>query len=172
MRRGYTNAEYREKIDVIRDRIPGVSLATDLIVGFCGETQDQFERTVELVRDIKFDKVHAAAYSTRPGTIAARLMEDDVPEDEKRRRLKVIEAAQEEVATEINHRLLGSTQEVLVEGRRKGRWFGRNRNDKLVFFDSAEDLTGSIATVRVERTSPWSLQGALVSERDIVTAGR
>ena len=172
MRRGYTNAEYREKIDVIRDRIPNVSLATDLIVGFCGETEDRFERTAELVRDIKFDKVHAAAYSTRPGTIAARLMKDDVPEDEKRRRLKVIEEIQEQVATQINARLLGSTQQVLVEGRRKGRWFGRNRNDKLVFFDSSQDMTGEMVSVRVERTSPWSLQGALIDEKDIVTAAR
>ncbi len=167
MRRGYTNAEYREKIDRIRDRIPNVSLATDLIVGFCGETEEQFERTVELVRDIKFDKVHAAAYSTRPGTIAARLMADDVPEDEKRRRLKVIEEAQEEVATGINAKLLGATQDVLVEGRRRGRLFGRNRNDKLVFFDSSEDLTGNMVDVRIERTSPWSLQGALVDEKDV-----
>ena len=167
MRRGYTNAEYREKIDRIRDRIPNVSLATDLIVGFCGETEDQFERTVELIRDIKFDKVHAAAYSTRPGTIAARLMRDDVPEEEKRRRLKVIEELQEEVSTEINSKLLGSTQEALVEGRRRGRLFGRNRNDKLVFFDSDDDLTGEMVSVRIERTSPWSLQGALVEKKDI-----
>jgi tRNA-2-methylthio-N6-dimethylallyladenosine synthase len=172
MRRGYTNAEYREKIDIIRDRIPNVSLATDLIVGFCGETAERFERTVELIRDIKFDKVHAAAYSTRPGTIAARLMKDDVPEDEKRLRLKVIEEVQEEVATEINSRLLGATQDVLVEGRRKGRWFGRNRNDKLVFFDSSEDLAGSMTRVTIEKTSPWSLQGSLFDERDIVAAGR
>lgn len=172
MRRGYTNAEYREKIDIIRDRIPNVSLATDLIVGFCGETAERFERTVELIRDIKFDKVHAAAYSTRPGTIAARLMKDDVPEDEKRLRLKVIEEVQEEVATEINSRLLGATQDVLVEGRRKGRWFGRNRNDKLVFFDSSEDLAGSMTRVTIEKTSPWSLQGSLFDERDIVAARR
>ncbi len=172
MRRGYTNAEYREKIDIIRDRIPNVSLATDLIVGFCGETAERFERTVELIRDIKFDKVHAAAYSTRPGTIAARLMKDDVPEDEKRLRLKVIEEVQEEVATEINSRLLGATQDVLVEGRRKGRWFGRNRNDKLVFFDSSEDMAGSMTRVTIEKTSPWSLQGSLFDERDIVAAGR
>ena len=172
MRRGYTNAQYRGKIDLIRDRIPGVSLATDLIVGFCGETEEQFERTVELVRDIQFDKVHAAAYSTRPGTIAARLMEDDVPEDEKRRRLKMIEQTQEEVAGKINSRLLDTAQEVLVEGRRKGRWFGRNRNDKLVFFDSSDNLTGSIVSIRIERTSPWSLQGALIDEKDIVAAGR
>ncbi len=161
MRRGYTNAEYRDKIARIRERIPGVSLATDLIVGFCGESERQFERTAELVRDIRFDKVHAAAYSTRPGTIAARLMEDDVPADEKKRRLGIIEEIQQSVATRINARLLGTTQQVLVEGRRKGRWFGRNRNDKLVFFDHEADLEGKLADIEIQRTGPWSLQGAL-----------
>ena len=161
MRRGYTNAEYREKIERIRDRIPNVSLATDLIVGFCGETDEQFERTAELVRDIGFDKVHAAAYSTRPGTISARLMQDDVPDVEKQRRLKVIEEIQESVSAGINARLMGTTQQVLVEGRRKGRWFGRSRNDKLVFFDSPNNLKGQMVDVHIERTSPWSLQGAL-----------
>ena len=162
MRRGYTNAEYRDKIERIRDRIPNVSLATDLIVGFCGETEEQFERTAELIRDIGFDKVHAAAYSSRPGTISARLMEDDVPEDEKKRRLKVIEEIQESVSAEINARLLDSNQRILVEDRRKGRWFGRNRNDKLVFFDSPDDLKGQMVDVRIEHTSPWSLRGALL----------
>ena len=161
MRRGYTNAEYREKTARIRDRIPNVSLSTDLIVGFCGETEEQFERTAELVRDIGFDKVHAAAYSTRPGTISARLMQDDVPAAEKQRRLKVIEEIQESVSAEINARLLHTTQQVLVEGRRRGRWFGRNRNDKLVFLDHPDDLKGHMVDVRIERTGPWSLQGAL-----------
>ena len=162
MRRGYTNAEYRDKISRIRDRIPNVSLATDLIVGFCGETEEQFERTAELVRDIAFDKVHAAAYSTRPGTISARLMQDDVPDAEKKRRLKIIEEIQESVSAGINSQLLDSTQQVLVEGRRKGRLFGRNRNDKLVFFDHPNDIKGQLVDVRVERTSPWSLQGSLL----------
>ena len=173
MRRGYTNAEYRDKIARIRDRIPNVSLATDLIVGFCGETEEQFERTAELVRDIGFDKVHAAAYSTRPGTISARLMQDDVPDPEKQRRLKIIEEIQESVSADINSRLLDTTQQILVEGQRKGRWFGRNRNDKLVFFDHKDDLKGRLVDVRVERTSPWSLQGALVWPIDeICESGR
>ena len=162
MRRGYTGAEYREKIERIRERVPNVSLATDLIVGFCGETEAQFERTAEMVREIRFDKVHAAAYSTRPGTIAARLMQDDVPPDEKKRRLATIESIQERVATDINAKLVDTNQQVLVEGKRRGRWFGRNRNDKLVFFDSPNDLKGEMVDVRVERAGPWSLQGALV----------
>ena len=159
MRRGYTNDDYRRLIDRIRARIPGVSLSTDVIVGFSGETEDQFERTVELVRDVGFDKVHAAAYSTRDGTIAARMMPDDVPHEEKQRRLKRLEEVQEQALTAINARLDGQVTEVLVEGRRRGRLFGRNRNDKLVFFDDETDRTGEFVNVRIERTGPWSLQG-------------
>ena len=88
-------------------------------------------------------------------------MQDDVPEAEKQRRLKVIEEIQESVSTRINARLMDTTQRVLVEGQRKGRWFGRNRNDKLVFFDSPDDLKGQMVDVQIERTSPWSLQGVL-----------
>ena len=161
MRRGYTNDEYRAKIERIRNRIPNVSMATDLIVGFCGETEEQFERTLEMVRDMKFDKVHAAAYSTRPGTIAARMMEDNVPHEEKQRRLKAITSLQETVLTEINSTLEGTTQEILVEGLKRGRWFGRNRNDKLVYFDEDVNRSGEMVTVKIDRVGPWSLQGTL-----------
>ena len=163
MRRGYTNDEYRRLIEKIRDRIPNVSLSTDLIVGFCGETDAQFERTIEMVRDIKFDKIHAAAYSTRPGTIAARGMADDVPSEDKQARLKAIEELQKEILTEINASLQGQTVEVLVEGRKRGKWFGRNKNDKLVFFDSDDDEKSELVNVRVDTAGPWSLQGTLVS---------
>jgi tRNA-2-methylthio-N6-dimethylallyladenosine synthase len=159
MRRGYTNDEYRAIIEKIRNRIPNVSLATDLIVGFCGETEDQFERTLEMIRDIKFDKVHAAAYSTRPGTIASRMMEDDVPHEEKQRRLKAIDALQETVSADINAALQGTTQNILVEGRKRGRWFGRTRNDKLVYFDNEINRTGEMVNMLIEKTGPWSLQG-------------
>ena len=161
MRRGYTNDEYRAKIERIRNRIPNVSMATDLIVGFCGETEEQFERTLEMVKDMKFDKVHAAAYSTRPGTIAARMMEDNVPHEEKQRRLKAITSLQETVLTEINSTLEGTTQEILVEGLKRGRWFGRNRNDKLVYFDEDFNRSGEMVTVKIDRVGPWSLHGTL-----------
>ena len=88
-------------------------------------------------------------------------MEDDIPETEKKRRLQVIEDIQETVATRINASLLHTTQQVLVEGRRRGRWFGRNRNDKLVFFDHDDDMKGRMVDVRIEKTGPWSLQGAV-----------
>ena len=164
MRRGYTNDDYRRLIDKIRERIPNVSLSTDVIVGFCGETDVQFEETLSLIEDIKFDKVHAAAYSNRPGTIAERMLIDDVPQDEKKLRLKAIEILQERIATEINSELLGHRFDVLVEGRKRGKWFGRNRNDKLVFINDADtntDLKGEMLGVDVDKTGPWSLQGTI-----------
>ena len=164
MRRGYTNDDYRRLIDKIRERIPNVSLSTDVIVGFCGETDAQFEETLSLIEDIKFDKVHAAAYSNRPGTIAERMLVDDVPQDEKKLRLKAIEILQERIATEINAELLGRDFDVLVEGRKRGKWFGRNRNDKLVFINNGQPndgLAGKIVNVHIDKTAPWSLQGTI-----------
>ena len=161
MRRGYTNEDYRRLIERIHDRIPDVSISTDVIVGFCGETEAQFEKTMELIRDVRFDKVHAAAYSPRPGTIADRMMPDNVPYEEKKARLRTLEELQEQIATEINAALRDKTVEALVEGRKRGKWFGRNRNDKLVFFDSDDDMTGELVNVAVEKTGPWSLQGSL-----------
>ena len=143
--------------------MPNVSLSTDVIVGFCGETDEQFERTMDMIRDVRFDKVHAAAYSTRPGTIAARMMEDDVPADEKAARLKALETLQEEVLTEINSRLDGETMRILVEGRKRGKWYGRNRNDKLVFFEDEGDRKGDMVDVVVKKAGPWSLQGTAVA---------
>ena len=164
MRRGYTNDDYRRLVEKIRGRVPNVSLSTDVIVGFSGETEAQFQQTVELIRDIRFDKVHAAAYSTREGTIAARKMEDDVPYEEKKSRLKAIEELQERILAQKNAELQGETVEVLVEDRKRGKWYGRNRNDKLVYFEDDEDRKGDLVSVRVDRTGPWSLQGTLASE--------
>jgi tRNA-2-methylthio-N6-dimethylallyladenosine synthase len=166
MKRGYTNGQYREIVGRIRQSIPSVAMVTDLIVGFPGETPEQFEDTLAMVRDLRFDKVHSAAYSTRPNTFAQRKMEDDVPQEEKRRRLRAIEATQEQVLTEINSTYFGTTQEVLVDRRKAGRWQGRTRTDKLVFFDplddSEYDMIGELINVRITKTTPWSLQGKLI----------
>jgi tRNA-2-methylthio-N6-dimethylallyladenosine synthase len=162
MRRGYTNGEYRRLIDKIRSRVPKVSLSTDLIVGFCGESEEQFNNTLKLVRDIKFDKIHSAAYSTREGTIASRAMKDDVPEEIKKERLKLINDEQECIATKLNGKFKGEIHEVLVEGKKNERWFGRNRNDKLVFFDDEETDMGDTVSVKIKETSPWFLRGSLV----------
>ena len=159
MGRGYTVERYRELIAELRQKMPGVTLSTDVIVGFPSESEEQFRQTEDLLADLKFDTVHVAAYSIRPGTIAARELKDDVPPEEKKRRLKVIEQLQVGIAAEINARLLGQTVEVLVESKEKGKWRGRTRSDKLVFFGDQADRLGQLVNVRVERTSPWSLQG-------------
>lgn len=170
MRRGYTNADYKNLIVRIRNTIPDVSLATDLIVGFPGETEEQFEKSLEMLREVSFDKVHVAAYSTRPGTIAERKMEDDVPLEEKTRRLKAVEALQEQIATERNANYLDRTVEVLIEGKNKGKWQGRTRTDKLVFVENEAPLLGQLVNVRITRTSPWSLQGTI--EEQVLTPPR
>ncbi|MCZ6614424.1 MAG: tRNA (N6-isopentenyl adenosine(37)-C2)-methylthiotransferase MiaB [Chloroflexi bacterium] len=162
MRRGYSNDDYRRLVERIRATVPNVSMATDLIVGFPGESDGAFQRSVEMLEDVRFDKVHAAAYSVRPGTIAARKLEDDVLYKDKKLRLATIERIQEEIATGINAKFQDTITEVLVEGRDKGKWKGRNRNDKLVFLEDDRDLTGQMVTVRIQKTSPWSLQGVAV----------
>lgn len=163
MRRGYTVAQYRELVRRVRRQIPGVALSTDVIVGFPGETEAQFRGTVNLLSELRFDNVHLAAYSPRPGTIAWREFEDDVPPEVKKARLAEVAALQEQIATEVNAGLKGRTVEVLVEGRKRGKWYGRTRTDKLVFFRGYGDYLGRLVMVRVEKTSPWSLQGKLVS---------
>jgi len=159
MRRGYTVEYYRQLITQIRSKIPGVALSTDVIVGFPSETQPQFQQTVSLLSELRFDTVHVAAYSPRPGTIASKELTDNIPLAEKRDRLNKIEQLQEGIATEINARLLGKTVEVLVEGKKKGKWQGRTRTGKLVFFSDNDDYLGQLVKIRIEKTSPWSLQG-------------
>jgi len=161
MRRGYTIAEYRSLIANIRRHISGIALSNDIIVGFPTETEEQFEQTVKLLTELRFDAVHAAAYSPREGTLAAREMRDDISATEKKRRLTLIEQLQEKIATEINADLLDKELEILVEGKQKGKWFGRTRTDKPVFFEANENWYGKLATIRIDRTSPWSLQGTV-----------
>ena len=164
MKRDYTVDHYRSLIGEIRDTIPGVAVSTDLIVGFPSETEGQFQHSVDLLSELRFDAVHVACYSPRSGTFAARHMADDVPSAEKRRRLKVVEDLQEKISTEINDQLLGRTVEVLVEGRTRGKWRGRTRSDKLVFFSLPGNYLGRLVSIVVEKTSPWSLQGEPVAE--------
>lgn len=159
MRRGYTVEQYRDLVETIRSRIPKMSLSTDIIVGFPGETEEQFERSLSLVRETRFDVVHVAAYSPRQGTLASRKYRDDVPAEVKKARLNRIEQSQEAIAAEINLQLRGKEVEVLVEGRKGGKWFGRTRGNKLVFFESAGNWLGQLVNVHISRTTPWSLTG-------------
>jgi tRNA-2-methylthio-N6-dimethylallyladenosine synthase len=159
MKRGYTADDYRRLIERIRRTLPNASIATDIIVGFPGETAAQFQRTHDLLAELKLDVAHLARYSPRPGTVAERRLTDDVPEEEKMRRFRALEDLQAEVAAEINARYCGQTVEVLVEEEHKGKWKGRTRTNKLVFFADAAEWKGRLARVTVTHTSPWSLQG-------------
>jgi tRNA-2-methylthio-N6-dimethylallyladenosine synthase len=162
MRRGYTIEDYKRLVNEIRNTIPDVGLVSDIIVGFPSETEAQFQETVNLLNELRFDTVHLAAYSPRPGTIAAREMTDDVSAEDKKRRLTIMESLQEKVITEINAGLRGKTVEILVEGKQKSKWYGRTGTDKLVFFHDDANYLGKLVNLRVDLTSPWSLQGTIL----------
>lgn len=169
MKRGYTADNYRALVEMIRQRLDGrsantypqVSIATDIIVGFPGENDAQFQRTYDLLAELRMDVAHLARYSTRPGTVADRRMVDDVSEDEKWRRYRALETLQEGIAAEINALYLGQQVEVLFEDRVRGRWRGRTPTNKLVFVESDQDLRGRLLDVTITWTGPWSMQGAL-----------
>ena len=164
MRRGYTIEDFMECVGRIRMYVPNASLSTDVIVGFCGETEAQFLSTLSVLERVRFDKVHVAAYSPRPGTIAWRHIEDDVTPEEKKRRLHAVEELQERISRQNNEALLGTKQEVLVEGEKDGTYTGRNRTNKLVHFAAGEaPALGDLVDVLIEKTTAWSLQGRLAA---------
>ena len=164
MKRGYTAGDYRRLVGRIRERLPGAAIATDVIVGFPGESEAQFQATLDLLAELKMDVCHVAMYSPRPGTVSAKIMDDDVPPEEKKRRLNAVNDLQEAIVDGINRRLLGRRVEVLVEEEHKGKWKGRTRTNKLVFFSPrspGEDRRGKLVDVEITWTGPWSMQGEL-----------
>ncbi len=161
MRRGYTVDDYRRLIDRIRRRISGASIATDIIVGFPGETDSQFQHTYDLLAELRLDVAHLARYSPRQGTVSAWRMTDDVPDEEKWRRFRALEDLQEQIASQINDTYFGQRSEVLFEEQVRGRWRGRTQTNKLVFVESEEDLSGQIRNVLITWTGPWSMQASL-----------
>jgi len=176
MGRQYTIEHYRERLDRIREAVPGITVSTDVIVGFCGETEAQFEQTLELLESVRYDQVFAAAYSPRPGTPATHL-DDDVPAADKRRRLNALLAVQERIGLERNKAWLGREVEVLVDTvepeRRHDhddgdspvthgpvvRLSGRTRGNKLVHLGGDLSLVGCLVDVRVEHAGPYALRG-------------
>ncbi len=162
MRRGYTSDAYRKLIQKLRDHIPNVSIGTDIIVGFPGESEHAFENTRLLLADLKMDVAHFARYSPRPNTYSARFLQNDVPEEEKMHRFRELEMLQEQISTEINVKLQDKITSVLFEEKSKNRWRGRNSNNKLVFVESEENLLGQERDVRITWTGPWSMLGELV----------
>lgn len=165
MKRGYTVERYRDLVGRIRAAIPAVSMTTDIIVGHPGETDEHFQGTLDLVNEMRFGKVHIAAFSARPGTAAGEMEtrpELAVPYWQKQQRRVALEQAQTAIATELNARYQGQTLEVLVEERVKGKWRGRSPQNRLVYFEDEADWTGRLAQVTISRTGPWSLSGDLV----------
>jgi tRNA-2-methylthio-N6-dimethylallyladenosine synthase len=156
--------------------VPGIAISTDVIVGFCGETESQFEATLDLLRAIGYDQVFAAAFSSRPGTPAAHLADDVAPAD-KRRRLNALLDVQEGIGLERNRAWLGRKVEVLVDTVVPPRSHdheveedvpgtephlaGRSRENKLVHLAGPSSLVGSLVSVRVDHAGPYALRGAL-----------
>ena len=159
MRRGYTREEYIDKVAEIRETIPNVSMTTDLILGFPGETREQFMKSLEMIELIKFDKVHASIYSDRPGTIASRKMGDDVSRDEKKWRMAQIVEAQKKISHELNLKYIDTYQNVLIENFADNTFSGRSRLDKLVYLNGKDIEIGDFVEVRIKETRTWSLTG-------------
>jgi len=162
MRRNYTANDYRRQIIGIREIMPDTTIATDIIVGFCGETDAQFENTLRLLEDVNCDVTHVAMYSPRKGTASAR-WEDDIPRETKLARHHAVEQLQERLSKEHNDRLLGQEMELLVDGQGNGRWRGRTRGNKLVFFEDTADRLGHMVNARITEATPWFLRGELTA---------
>jgi len=163
MRRGYTVERYLEICDTLRAEVEGIEIASDFIVGFPGETAEDFDRTVALMERVRFQNSFVFKYSPRPGTDAASLA-DDVPEEEKKRRNQVLLDVQERLSLDHNRRLIGRRMEILVEGPSKRdpkRQTGRTDTHQIVNFEAGRDLAGSFATVEITGASPVALTGSL-----------
>jgi tRNA-2-methylthio-N6-dimethylallyladenosine synthase len=169
MKRGYTQQQYRDLIAKIRSKIPDCSIATDIIVGFPGETEEQYMETYRVLSDLKLDVAHLARYSMREGTVATRRMVDNVPEEDKLRRLHMLDDLQEKIVEEINKKYLGQKVEVLFEEKVKNRWRGRTPTNKLVFVESEDDLRGRVLPVTVTWTGPWSMQAQLQKQPELIS---
>ncbi|MFL5749421.1 MAG: tRNA (N6-isopentenyl adenosine(37)-C2)-methylthiotransferase MiaB [Chloroflexota bacterium] len=177
MGRQYTIEHYLERLARIRDAVPGIAISTDVIVGFCGETEAQFEATMRLLETVRYDTVFVAAYSERPGTPATHLA-DDVPSEVKRRRLNELLALQEGIGQDRNRAWVGRDVEVLVDGVTPPRSHdhdegdatqpaspmvsGRTRQNKLVHLGGGPELVGRVVAARIEHAGPYSLRGTTV----------
>ena len=168
MRRGYTSGQYLDKVALIKEMMPEVSLTTDLIVGFANETDEQFERSMDILRAVEFEKVHISEYSYREGTFASRKMTDDVERAVKKARKVTVDELQREIQGRKNAVLIGQKYDVLVEGRKRGRLHGRNRGDKLIYLNVLDGLdvpvpqAGDTVQVEITDSSPFSLEAGLL----------
>jgi len=167
MRRGYNRLEYLQRITRLRDRRPEVALSTDIIVGFPGETDAEFEQTLELLRIVEYDEIFSFMYSPRPQTVSAKIYEDDIPDDVKKERLGKVQALQQGISLAKNRRRIGERDEILVDGPSKlknGQLMGRTRTNRIVNIIAPENLVGQIVPVRITSATANSLLGEVIAE--------
>ncbi len=161
MGRGYTREYYLDLVGRIRKSVPEISLTTDIIVGFPGETDEDFKETLSLIEEVEFDSAFTFIYSPREGTPAAR-MTDQIPEEVKKERIYELIELQNSISAKKMQQLVGSRVEVLIEGASKEGLVGRTRSNKLVHFDGPSNLFGSIQDVEITEACTWSLKGRIV----------
>jgi tRNA-2-methylthio-N6-dimethylallyladenosine synthase len=162
MRRGYTVGEFRDLVATLRRSIPSIALSTDILTGFCGETEDDHAATLALMREIRFDSAFMFAYSERALTFAARKIPDDVPAEIKNRRLREIIAVQEAISREVNERQVGRTERILIHAvsrRRADQLVGRTDGFKSVIIPHGDDQPGDLVDVVIERATMATLFG-------------
>ncbi len=164
MNRHYTVKDYKNKIKKLREKIPNISISTDIIVGFPGETKKQFENTAKLFRGIKFDMAYINKYSKRAGTAAANL-KDNVSIAEKKRREKVLTEILKETALEKNKKIIGKETLVLIDSNRGDNWFGKNENYKTIKVASIKNILGKLVKVKIIEAQPFVLKGELINEK-------
>jgi len=165
MRRGYTREEYLDRIRRLRARRPDVALSTDIIVGFPGETEEEFGHTLEILQEVEYDDIYAFGYSPRPHTAASKMFADDVAGEIKRRRLDEVLRLQAGISRRKNEAWIGRIEEILVDGIAKlgrGQMTGRTRANRIVNFAGAAELFGAIAQVRITGAGANSLTGELI----------
>ena len=171
MRRGYTVTQYLKKIDFIKNKIPDISLTTDLIVGFPNETNEQFQNSINLLKKVQFDKVHVAAYSNRNGTYASRKLPDNIDRNTKKERLNLVDELQKNIQNSLNSKMLAKNYQILVEGRKRGVMHGRTRTDKIVYLNSNlnklldDSIIGKMMDVKITDYSSWSLSADVIKNQ-------
>ena len=165
MRRGYTRKEYLDRIQRLRERRPGVSLSTDIIVGFPGETEEEFDQTLELLNQVEYDEIFSFVYSPRPQTVSAKIFDDDIDDEIKKDRLRTVQTLQREISLRNNRQKIGSVEEILVDGRSKlknGQIMGRTRTNRIVNTKGPDTLIGKFVPVRITGATANSLLGELL----------
>jgi tRNA-2-methylthio-N6-dimethylallyladenosine synthase len=168
MRRGYTREEYLRRIAELRERCPKVALSTDVIVGFPGESDAEFNSTLELLQTVEYDEIFSFMYSPRPQTVAAKIYEDDIEANVKRERLRQVQTLQQGISLAKNRQRIGDTEEILVDGPSKlknGQLMGRTRTNRIVNISAPERLIGRLVPVRIINATANSLLGDLLSDR-------